>query len=72
MSFTSKKPISFTTRIEFKDEKNVGYVIPVSGTSDNSLLTVFPYMQRNKDDYRTELNPDKNFITLMEEDGGDD
>lgn len=44
--FMSTKPVSFTTNIEFKDEKNKGYIIPVSGTSDNSLLTVFPFIQR--------------------------
>ncbi|KAL4497051.1 hypothetical protein ABPG72_002207 [Tetrahymena utriculariae] len=70
--FSSKKPISFTTHIEFKDDKNKGYVIPVSGTTDNSLFTIFPYMQRCKGEYKTEIDPNKNSIMLLEEDAQDD
>jgi hypothetical protein len=42
-TFSSKKPISFTTRIEFYDDSERCYEIAISGTSDNSLFTNFGY-----------------------------
>jgi len=41
--FQSTKPISFTTRIEFYDDMGTTYTIPVSGTTDNCLLTNYGY-----------------------------
>jgi hypothetical protein len=38
--FFYKKPISFTLRLEFYDDENRVYSIPISGTTDNSLLTL--------------------------------
>ena len=43
--FTHKKPLSFTTKLEFIDEARV-YPINISGTTDNCLLTNFVYLQR--------------------------
>lgn len=52
--FSSVKPVSFTTRIEFYDESGKTYTLPISGTviclfflflkSDNCLLTNFSYL----------------------------
>lgn len=42
--FSSPKPVSFTTKIEFYDELGKVYTIPVSGTADNCLLTNFSYL----------------------------
>lgn len=42
--FSSIKPISFTTKIEFYDEMGKVYPIPVSGTADNCILTCYSYM----------------------------
>ncbi|CAD8120827.1 unnamed protein product [Paramecium sonneborni] len=36
--FSNKKPISFTTRVEFIDEAKV-YIINISGTTDNCIFT---------------------------------
>lgn len=36
--FSCKKPLSFTTRVEFIDEARV-YSIYISGTTDNCLFT---------------------------------
>jgi len=44
--FMSKKSLSFSTKIEFEDD-NKRYAITVSGTADNSILTNFPFFQRN-------------------------
>lgn len=50
VSVKYKKPISFTTRIDIFDDENIAYPIIVSGTIDNCLLTVQPFLQRHSDD----------------------
>lgn len=42
--FTNKKPLSFTTHIDFYDDEGNKFSIPISGTTDNSIFTVFSYM----------------------------
>lgn len=37
-TFSSKAPISYTTKIIFSDQTNQ-FTIPISGTADNSILT---------------------------------
>ena len=44
--FSSKQPISFTTRLEFLDGDGRSYFLPISGTSDNCLFSNYPYIQR--------------------------
>jgi post-segregation antitoxin (ccd killing protein) len=41
--FHHKKPLSFTTRLEFIDEARV-YSINISGTTDNCLLTNYVFL----------------------------
>lgn len=53
VSFLHNKPVSFTTKIDFIDENSKIYSIPVSGTTDNSLFTNFPYFQRHFDNEYT-------------------
>lgn len=57
--FTAKKSISFTTRIEFKDNNSNSYTIAVSGTADNCLFTNFPFLQRNKGGYAFKSDSEK-------------
>ena len=45
ISFINKKPLSFTTRLEFIDEARV-YSINISGTTDNCLFTNFAYKDK--------------------------
>lgn len=45
--FSCKKPLSFTTRIEFIDDTDRVYPIHISGTTDNCLFTCFPFIQRS-------------------------
>lgn len=54
--FKSPKPLSFTTKLQFFDEQNKLYEIPISGTADNSIFTNFQYLQRNKGDFTYELD----------------
>lgn len=39
VSFKSNKPLSFTTKIYIKDDRDGTWFIYCSGTTDNSLLT---------------------------------
>ena len=49
VSFSAKKSMSFCTKIEFSDHNGNKYVIPVIGTTDASMFTVFPFVTINKD-----------------------
>ena len=42
--FMSKKPMSFTAKIEFFDSDGHVFTIPVSGTTDNCLLTNYEFI----------------------------
>jgi len=55
--FTSSKPLSFTTFIDFFDDEGNKFSIPISGTTDNSVFTIFSFMQRNPDQIRIEAEP---------------
>lgn len=57
--FTSSKPLSFTTFIDFFDDEGNKFSIPISGTTDNSIFTIFSFMQRNADEIRLEVERDK-------------
>lgn len=57
--FTNKKALSFTTHIDFYDEEGNKFSIPISGTTDNSLFTVYSFMQRNSDEYGLEIGDGK-------------
>jgi hypothetical protein len=58
-SFVNQKPISFTTKLIFEDEAKQVYPIFVSGTTDNCLLTNFPFFLVNGDEYRPTAEPNK-------------
>ena len=42
--FTAPKSVSFTAKIDFFDGEGNVFCLPVSGTSENSILTVYPYI----------------------------
>ncbi|EWS70940.1 flagellar associated protein, putative (macronuclear) [Tetrahymena thermophila SB210] len=54
--FSNKRPLSFTTRIEFYDDSDRVYPIYISGTTDNCLFTNQSYLQRCKGEYSIYLN----------------
>lgn len=64
--FRPKKPLSFTTKIEFEDD-NKRYPIMVSGTADNSILTNYPFFQTFGEDYKLMAEPGR-AISLVEVD----
>ena len=57
--FTNSKPLSFTTHFDFYDDEGNKFSIPVSGTTDNSIFTVFQFLQRNSDEYGLEVEEGK-------------
>ena len=50
-TFKSLKPLSFTTRIDFEDDALRVYSLYCSGTTDNCLLTTWPFFTRSPDSY---------------------
>jgi hypothetical protein len=70
--FKSHKPLSFTTRIEFSDDSGRVYVVPISGTTDNSLLTNFAYLQRRQNEFQIAYEDDKKPLILTEVEQSDD
>lgn len=44
VTFTATKSMSFTARIDFNDNQNNRFSINVTGTSDNCLLSNYPYL----------------------------
>jgi hypothetical protein len=57
--FTSSKPLSFTTFIDFFDDEGNKFSIPISGTTDNSMFTIFSFIQRHQDELRFDAERDK-------------
>ena len=55
-TFKFSTPLSFTTFVEFWDDEGNKFSIPISGTTDNSIFSVFSFMQRSYDeiDFRVE------------------
>ncbi|KAJ9446795.1 hypothetical protein DIPPA_05915 [Diplonema papillatum] len=45
---TAKKPTSFTATIDFADDEDGVFCIPVCFTADNCVLSVFPYLVTHK------------------------
>lgn len=48
VSFTSKKPLGFTARLDFLDSEGKSYGVNISGLSDNSLLSVSDFVDANQ------------------------
>jgi hypothetical protein len=56
----SDKPMAFTSIIEFLDgEENGSYGIPVSGVTDNCLLTNYEYLDGHRNEVFFEAPPEK-------------
>ena len=45
VSFHASKAMSFTANVDFLDEEGNRYSIPITGTTDNCILTVQPFIQ---------------------------
>jgi hypothetical protein len=60
--FQSNKPISFCAKLEFLDNDTGSYTLPISGTTENSILTCHHYLQQNVEFYTLDGYP----VTLTE------
>lgn len=54
--YTGEKPFSFTSQLEFYDNEGNRFFIPVAGTSDNSLSTIYSFIQRHSEDITYEID----------------
>jgi hypothetical protein len=52
LSWKYDKPISFTLLLTFEDDMGRKFTVPISGTTDNSILTNYMYMLRNENKFR--------------------
>lgn len=67
LSFAYNKPVSFTKKLDFYDNDGRAYSIPISGTTDNCLLTNYSFIQRqNPADIRI-MADDGHPITITED-----
>jgi len=55
LTFTSKRPTSFTMMIHFFDSENTRFSIAVTATADNSVLTTQTYLETHVDEYEIGL-----------------
>ena len=51
VSFSSKKPLAFTGRVDFLDHEENCFSINVTGVTDNSLMTLTPFVETHMSDY---------------------
>ena len=45
VSFANNKSMSFTANVVFLDEEGKRFNLPITGTTDNSLLTIKPFIE---------------------------
>uniref|UniRef100_A0A8C9M843 Calponin-homology (CH) domain-containing protein n=1 Tax=Panthera tigris altaica TaxID=74533 RepID=A0A8C9M843_PANTA len=64
LSFKSSKPVSFFTDILFCDNRDNWFLLPVTGTAENCLLTIYPYMATHLDKQTIILKEDKSDISV--------
>lgn len=48
VKFMSKHSVSFTNKLELQDDHGSMYYIYISGTTDNSLLTLIPFLMQEE------------------------
>uniref|UniRef100_A0A7N5JXY1 Cilia and flagella associated protein 47 n=1 Tax=Ailuropoda melanoleuca TaxID=9646 RepID=A0A7N5JXY1_AILME len=68
LSFRSSKPVSFFTDILFCDNRNKWFLLPVTATAENCLLTIYPYMATHLDEQTIILKDDKDDSSVKNRD----
>ncbi|XP_029785500.1 cilia- and flagella-associated protein 47 [Suricata suricatta] len=64
VSFKSSKPVSFFIDIIFCDNSNNWFLLPVTATAENCLLTIYSYMATHLDTRTIILTEDKSDISV--------
>ncbi|CAE7890218.1 CFAP47, partial [Symbiodinium sp. KB8] len=65
---TSKKPLAFTVPLEFLDDEGQSYSIPISGITENSLLSNYQYVEGHREDLALLCRPGKSAQLMTKED----
>jgi len=52
LAWKFSKPMSFCLKLEFTDDMNRTFTIPVSGTADNCIFTNYTYFLRNENKFK--------------------
>ena len=60
-TFRSTVPISLTTMLVFSDELFNRFSLPISAKCDNSLLTLYSYLEINEGEYRVVADDKDNY-----------
>lgn len=64
-TFRSTVPISLTTMLVFSDDLFNRFSLPLSATSDNSLFTLYSYLELSEGEFRV-IADDKDSYQLVE------
>jgi hypothetical protein len=48
MNFSSRQPLSFASRLDMLDAEGNRFGVPISGITDNSILTLWPFLLANR------------------------
>lgn len=56
-SFQSAKSLSFTAKIDFLDDDGNRFSVPITGTSDNCILTTYSYVEQRRATCEFQLRP---------------
>lgn len=66
VSFIAKKPMTFTVNIDFYDDMDGIFSIPVTCTADNSLMTTFGYIKYREGAYNIASDSEKKPLMYTE------
>ena len=69
-TFKFSSPLSFTTFLDFFDDEGNKFSIPISGTTDNSIFTVYSFLQRHFDEIV--FRHDKGTPIILDQSAGSD
>jgi hypothetical protein len=58
VTYQNDKPFSFLANVDFVDDEGNRYTIPISGTTDNSIFTAYPFILRHLEEVTYEANED--------------
>ena len=51
ISFVSTRPLAFATTLDFVDHNGARFSLPVTGSADNSLFSLFPFISLSRTDF---------------------
>lgn len=66
LSWKFNKPMSFCLKLEFTDDMNRSFVIPVSGTTDNCIFTNYTYFLRNEGKFKIKSDTSLQLLEVNE------